>query len=89
MPLAHLLLILWQRHGRGGGSRWLRVLVGFVAHQALWEVAAESYVVVSAGPDRFRSRPRVGGVIGALLWGGMASLAVACTMVLLRKRPSP
>lgn len=89
VPLAHLMLILWPRRGRRGGSRWLRVLVGFVAHQALWEVAAESYVVASAGPDRFRSRSRVGWVIYALLWAGMAFLAVASTMFLLRKRPSP
>ena len=32
VPLAHLLLILWPRRGWRGGSCWLRVLVGFVAH---------------------------------------------------------
>ena len=41
VPLAHLLFILWPHRRRGSGSRWLRALVGLVAHQAVWELAAE------------------------------------------------
>jgi len=89
VPLAHLLLILWPRRRPRDGSRWPRLLLGFVAHQAVWEVAAESYVVASAGPERvIHSRPRGALALYALLWGGMASLAAASTLFLLQKSPS-
>ena len=83
VPLAHLLLILWPRRGQRGGSRWLRALVGLVAHQAIWELAAESYVVVSSRHDRSRSRSRTGRAIYVILWSGMAFLAAAGTAFLM------
>ena len=87
-PLIHLLFLLWPRRGRRGGSRWLRLLAGFVAHQSLWEVAAESYVVASLGPDRVLARPRTGRCLYALLWGGMTILAVVSTLLALGRSES-
>ena len=83
VPLAHLFLILWPGRGRRGGSRWLRALVGLVAHQAVWELAAESYIVVSSRHDRSRSRSRTGRAIYVILWSGMAFLAAAGTAFLM------
>jgi hypothetical protein len=89
VPLAHLFLILWPRRGRRGGSRWLRALVGFVAHQAVWELAAESYVVTTARYDRRRSRSTAGRAIYAILWSGMAFLVAAGTAFLMLREASP
>ena len=38
VPLAHLLLLLWPCRGRKSGLNWRRVLIGFVAHQTLWDL---------------------------------------------------
>jgi len=89
VPLVHLLLILWTRRGRRGGSRWLRALVGLLAHQAVWELAAESYVVTTTRYGRSRSRSTVGRTIYALLWSGMAFLAAAGTAFLIHRPASP
>ncbi len=89
VPLAHLLLILWPRRGRRGGSRWLRALIRLVAHQAVWELAAESYVVANARHNRSRSRSRAGRAIYAILWSGVAFLAaVGTAFLMLREAPS-
>ncbi len=89
VPLVHLFLILWPRRGRRGGSCWLRAVVGLVAHQAVWELAAESYiVVVSSRHDRSRSRSRTGRAIYVILWSGMAFLAAAGTAFLMLRRAS-
>ncbi len=85
--LAHLLLILWPR-GRQNKSRWVRLPVGFIAHQALWEIAAESYVVAGSGPENFRSRSRTSWVIYIALWVVMTFLAVAGTMFMWGKKQS-
>ncbi len=89
VPLLHLLLILWPRRGRKSGSRWRRALVGFVAHQAVWELAAESYVAVGSRRDRRRSHSPAWKAIYVLLWSGMAFLAAAGTAFLLKRPASP
>jgi len=85
VPLVHLLLVLWPRPGRRAGSQWLRVLVGFVAHQAIWELAAESYVVAYMEHNRDCSRSRAGRAIPVILWSGMTFLATAGTFFLMKK----
>lgn len=88
VSLAHLVVILWPRAGRRGGSRWLLALVGLLAHQAVWEVAAESYLLVSSRRDRSRSRSTTCKAIYAILWGAMAFLAAAGTAFLMRREAS-
>ena len=88
VPLAHLLLILWPRRGRRGGSRWLCALIGLVAHQAVWELAAESYVVTTTKYDRRRSHSGTGRAIYVILWSGIAFLAVAGTAFLMHRQAS-
>lgn len=88
VPLAHLLLMLWPRAGRRGDSPWLRALVGLLAHQAVWEVAAESYLLVSSRQDCSRSRSTTCKAIYAILWAGTAFLAAAGTAFLMRREAS-
>ena len=89
VTLAHLLFILWPRRGRRKGSRWLRILVGFVAHQTAWELAAEGYVAFHFRRDRRHPRSATGRAIYAILWSGVAFLAAAGTVFLVQREAPP
>ena len=88
VPLAHLLLILWPRRGRRKGSRGLRILVGFVAHQVVWELAAEGYVVFHARRDCGRSRPTGRVSLYVALWSVIGLLAATGTAFLIERETS-
>jgi len=78
-PIAHILLLVtavrWR--GRGVWGTLVAVLAAIVAHQALWELTSESYVMVKAGPeyDRiYREHPNPVGQVA--FWSSMAALAI-------------
>ena len=83
VPLAHLLLILWPRRGRSKGSRWLRVLVGLVAHQAVWELAAEGYVAFHSMREHNHPYSTACRHVYAGWWSAIGLLAVAGTAFLM------
>jgi hypothetical protein len=75
VPLLHLLLILWPRRGKPHGTFWLRNLVALLTHQALWEVAAEGYVVATDRRAYRVPRPSLARVICSDFWAGMAAIS--------------
>jgi hypothetical protein len=83
--LPRLLLLIWPRGGRRPGPRWLWLLVAVTAHQAAWELAAEGYVILHSRVERHQPRSRVGKYLYAVLWSGMALLAVGGTWWALRR----
>ena len=86
VPVLHLLALLWPRRGQPRGSRWLRGLIGLLAHQAVWELAAESYVVATdRRACRAPRRPLARGLYAAF-WAGMAALSVLGTLFLLGRK---
>jgi hypothetical protein len=77
LPLALAYAIWLGRHRSKSqprllGLRLVRLAAALVAHEAAWELAAESYVMVKAGrayPRLYREHPNP---LLALFWGGMA-----------------
>jgi len=91
VAIAHALLLLsagsWRKRGVGGFM--IALLAAAIAHEAVWELASETYVVAKAGPDYrriYRQHPNPGGQ--ALFWSGMVALATLLTLKLLRRNPS-
>ncbi len=80
VPLLHLLFLLWPRQGRRRGGRWLRLLAALVAHQAVWELAAEGYVIATAPPEHWSPRTPAARLLYAGFWGGMTLLAAISTV---------
>lgn len=88
IALIHAALLLTLGNWRQGGI--LHTLKGLamalVAHEAVWEMASETYVMVSAGPryrSIYRRHPNPGGLL--LFWATMGALAVRLTLALLRR----
>lgn len=88
VPLLHLLLLLWPGRGSPHGTFWLRSLVALLTHQALWEVAAEGYVVATDRRAYREPRPSLTGVIYAMFWAGMAAISFIGTLFLLHREQS-
>jgi len=88
VPLAHLFFILWPHPGRRPGPRWLHWLIGFLTHQAVWEITAETYVAASAPREYPIPRTRFGRFLYASFWGSMIILSFAGT-IFMRKRITP
>ncbi len=88
VPLLHLLFILWPRPGKRPGPGWSQWLIGFLTHQAVWEIAAETYVAASA--PRAYSVPRTlfGRWLYASFWGGMIVLSIVGTGFMRKRTPS-
>ncbi|NOX60875.1 MAG: hypothetical protein GXP42_02840 [Chloroflexi bacterium] len=87
VALAHALLLVvtgcWR--GRGFKGTVFAILTAIVAHQALWELASESYVMVAAGPEYrriYRDHPNLLGQI--IFWGGMTALTVLLSRKVMR-----
>jgi hypothetical protein len=84
---------LWlQRRIRGRERSWRQRLmvwlVAIVAHEAVWELASETYVLAHAGRKYgqiYRRCPNAPGLI--LFWTGMPTLAIALTRRLLENEP--
>ncbi len=81
VPLLHLVLLLWPRRGKPYGSRWQRLALGLLAHQAVWEVAAEGYLVATDARAVRLLRRRY-----ALFWSLMGGLAALSTYLLLARQ---
>jgi hypothetical protein len=86
IPLLHFLLLLWPRQGRLMAPRFIRWLVALLTHQAVWELAAEGYVVASDRRAVQMTRPAWARALYAAFWGGMAGLAILGSIFLLRSR---
>lgn len=81
VPLLHLLALgfAWRRTR---GPLWRKVLLGLLAHQATWELAAEGYVLAT-DPRAVRfPRPAWASRLYRLFWVGMACLAAGATYLL-------
>ena len=85
VPLAHLLLLLWSRRGHRKGSRCLRVLVGLVAHQAVWELSAEGYLAFHSRREQNRPYSTHYRLLYAVLWSVTAFLAAAGSAFLIQR----
>ncbi len=83
--LLHLLLLLWPRRVkprlRGWGRFWLILL----SHQAIWEVAAETYLVAADRRALTAPRPRWAHSFYFLFWGCMTAFSLLGTIFLLER----
>jgi hypothetical protein len=88
LPLALIQvgLVAWagrRRRSLGGWLKWLAILV--VAHEAVWELLAETYVLMRDGrayPATYRKTPNR---LLPAFWIGMGSLAIGLSKWLTRK----
>ena len=88
LPVVHLLLVLWPRRVRRKGSRWQRVLVGLVAHHAVWEIAAEGYVAFHSWREQNHPYSMAGRDVYAGWWCVIGLLATAGTAFLIGREGS-
>ncbi len=85
VPALHMLLLLWPRRGRPAGSHISRWLVAIFTHLAVWELAAECYVLAIDGRTAKDYRPPLARGLYFGFWGGMAALAAAGTRFSLQR----
>lgn len=80
LPVAaiHASLLLWLAR-RGNRPTGIKVLAGLLAHEAVWELASESYVVLRAGWKYRRAYRRRPNRWQGLFWLGMSFLAMIGT----------
>lgn len=88
IPLLHLSLLLWLRQGQPSGSRWLRLLVELLTHQAVWEVTAEGYAVATDKQVFQTHRSQLSRILYTGFWGIMAAVSIFGTIFLLRRGES-
>jgi hypothetical protein len=88
LPLAllHLLLLLGSALGKHRSlSRWLAWLAALIlAHEAVWEMAAEAYVVVHDGKAYFATYRKTPNPLLLAFWAGMSGLGIGLSWRLLR-----
>ncbi len=91
LPIAigHLLLLFFRGNWRAAQPRHTiaSLVKVFIAHQAIWELASETYVVARAGRSYqkiYRHFPNVAGQ--TIFWGAMGALASILTLQLLNSR---
>lgn len=92
LPVAVLHVIWLLINGRWRGRGFWEALTALggavVAHQAVWELASESYVVLKSREEYGRIYRKFPNRIGqAAFWGGMGVTAVCLTRWLGRKNP--
>ncbi len=88
VPLAHIALLGLGGRWRGRGVRGLlsALLAALVAHQALWEMSSESYVMLAAGEEYGRIYRRSANTIGHIIfWGSMAALTFFFSRKVMRQ----
>ncbi|GAB4528500.1 MAG: hypothetical protein Fur0018_14630 [Anaerolineales bacterium] len=85
VPLLHLLFMLWPRRGRASHSLWLRLLLGLLAHQAAWEMAAESYLVLKDARSIHAPRRVQNRVLYVFFWCCMALVALWSTSLISKR----
>jgi len=87
LALAHAGAILWaglrQRRSLAGWVGW--IFAALLAHEATWELASESYVVLgdrAAYCETYRRHPNP---FSLLFWAGMACLSFGLTFGLMQR----
>lgn len=88
LAIAHalMLLITGRWRGRGFLGSLTALMATALAHEAVWELASETYVVISTKQDYrhiYRRHPNPGGQM--LFWGSMTGIAVLATLKLIRR----
>ncbi|HEY57117.1 MAG TPA: hypothetical protein G4O04_00955 [Anaerolineae bacterium] len=86
VPVAHSLL-LWVLRPRRNGGRMRRWAWGLLAHQAVWEVAAEGYVLFADRRAWHAPRPRWARVLYGAFWVAMMLLGLKSTYEAVRSSP--
>jgi len=87
LPLA-LAQAVWMWRCQSGSrprSLWrrlIRLTAGLIAHEAAWELAAESYAMAKAGREYRRLYHEHPNPLLALFWGGLGGLALLGTIFL-------
>ena len=85
IPLIHLIFLLLPRTGKPRVRGWPRVLLLFLTHHALWEVAAETYVVITDRRAVTAPRPRWASLLYGLFWGSVGGFSLIGTLLLLKR----
>ncbi len=85
IPLLHLLLLAWPRRGRSPYPGWMRLLFGLLSHQAVWEVASETYVAVHDRRAYQAPRPGRDKALYAIFWSGAAVFSILSTWFILKR----
>jgi hypothetical protein len=85
VPLLHLLILLWPRRGHPVGPRLLRWLVLLLTNQAVWELAAEGYVLATDKRAVRAQRSSLARGLYAGFWGSLIVIAVMGTRFLLQR----
>ncbi len=90
VAMAHVLLLVITGRWRGRGFKGMitAILMAVTAHQALWELASESYVSFAAGSKYRHIYRRYPNRLGRVLfWGGMTGLTILLSREVMH-RPS-
>ncbi len=79
------LIFFCRMRGPQSGTFLKQIGLGIIAHQALWELSSESYVLAKAGSkyrEIYRNHPNP--LAQSVFWRGMTSLATLSNLWLLR-----
>lgn len=78
-------IIFHRKRGTRSGTFLKRIVLGIIAHQALWELSSESYALAKAGSEyREIYRKHFNPLGQFLFWGGMTFLTTLSNLWLLR-----
>jgi hypothetical protein len=95
LALAHVLLLVWRRRAQrarrrtilASVPRWLVSTIGLaIAHQAVWEMASEAYVVVHDGPAYWATYRRTPTLFFPAFWAVMGVLAIGLSAWLVGRK---
>ncbi|CAG0967006.1 hypothetical protein PLCT2_01109 [Planctomycetaceae bacterium] len=88
IALAHVFLMLWigreQRRTRFGWLKWLATLA--VAHEAVWELTSEAYVVVHDGVAYRATHRQTPNRLVPMFWIVMIGLGLGLSRWLVQKQ---
>lgn len=86
ITIGHILLLLlrghWPRRSVVGKLR--AEAAAIIAHEAVWELSSELYMIAATGPAYFRiyrQHPQLVGQVA--FWGGMSAVAASPTLWLI------
>ncbi|MFU8771504.1 MAG: hypothetical protein ACNA8H_03680 [Anaerolineales bacterium] len=87
LTLAHILFIAWssrtQRHSFRGWLAWLAGLL--IAHEAVWELLSESYVVVQDRAVYHKVYLQTPNSLLPIFWTSVSVLGIGLSWCLIRK----
>lgn len=90
LTLVHILIVVWSsRTQRDSPRDWLAWLAGLaVAHEAVWEILSETYVVLQDRAAYCKAYRRAPNPLLPLIWLGLSGLGTGHSLLLIRKRTS-